>query len=82
MCPTKFIFNNDLFFHNFRYLKEKHCLSRRALARLLHMSVYAIEDMEKNRCGNELELQKLIRICRIFDVDLNDLISKDLSNQT
>lgn len=81
MSPTKFIFNNDLFFRNFRYLKEKYCLSRRALARLLHMSVYAIEDMEKNRWGDELELKKLLRICQIFEVDLNDMVKKDLSAQ-
>ena len=81
MNPTKFVFQNDLFFRNFRYLKEKYCLYRRALGRLLHMSVYAIEDMEKNRWGDELELQTLLRICQIFNTELNDMISKDLSRE-
>ena len=42
-----FVFNNDLFFRNFVYFKEKYCLSRKALSKLLGVSIYMIEDIEK-----------------------------------
>ena len=81
MKATIFVFNNDLFFRNFRYLKEKYCLPRRALSKLLGMSVFAIEAMENNQWGDALELEKLERVCQIFNADFHDIISKDLSQE-
>ena len=74
-----FVLNSDLFYRNFRYLKGKYGLSRRALSRLLGMSVYAIELMEHNQWGDALELSKLERVCQIYNVDFHDLITKNLS---
>lgn len=75
------ILNDDLFFKNFTYFKEKYCLSRKALSRLLGVSVYMIEDMEKNQCKYDLPLALIVGASQIFDVDINDMISLDLSNK-
>ena len=50
---TLFVASNDLFFKNFSYLKEKFSLSRKALSRLLGVSIYMIEDIEKNQCNGK-----------------------------
>lgn len=74
-----FILNNDLFFKNFAYFKEKYCLSHKALSRLLGVSVYMIEDIEKNQCKYDLPLAVVMRASQIFGVDLDDMVSVDLS---
>ena len=79
MSYTKFIFNGDMFFKNFAYFKEKYCLSRKALSRLLDVSIYIIEDMEKNQCSYDLPLSLILRTSQIFGVDMNDMVSVDLS---
>ena len=74
-----FVMNNDLFFRNFAYFKEKYCLSRKALSRLLGVSVYTIEDIEKNQCTYDLPLSLIVRASQIFGVDMDDMVSLDLS---
>ncbi len=74
-----FILQDDLFFRNFSYLKEKYCLSRKALSRLLGVSIYMVEDMEKNRCNYDLPLKVISRSSQIFGVEFDDLVSKDLT---
>jgi hypothetical protein len=81
MNETIFLFTNDIFFRNLSFLRKKNCLSRRALAHLWHMCDYWIKSMEEGTWGNKLPVSKLIRISQIFDVDLNDLVTKDLSIQ-
>ena len=74
-----FVFNNDMFFRNFVYFKEKYCLSRKALSKLLGVSVYTIEDIEKNRCNYDLPLSLIVRCSQIFGVDMDAIVSFDLS---
>ena len=76
-----FVMNNDLFFRNFAYFKEKYCLSRKSLSKLLGVSVYTIEDMEKNQCTYDLPLSLIARTSQIFGVDMDDMVSFDLSKQ-
>ena len=79
MPKPLFVFNNDLFFRNFVYFKEKYCLSRKALSKLLGVSVYTIEDIEKNRCDYDLPLSLIVRTSQIFGVDMDAIVSFDLS---
>ena len=81
MKETMFLFTNDLFFRNLSFLRKKNCLSLRALSHLWRMNDYWIKSMEEGTWGNALPVSKLIRISQIFDVDLNDLVTKDLSIQ-
>ena len=74
-----FILQDDVFFRNFSYLKEKYCLSRKALSRLLGVSIYMVEDMEKKRCNYDLPLAVISRASQVFGVDLDDLVAKDLT---
>lgn len=74
-----FVLNDDQFFKNFAYFKKKYCLSRKALSRLLGVSVYLIEDMEKNQCKYDLPLAVIMRVSQIFAVDINDMVSLDMS---
>lgn len=74
-----FVLNDDQFFKNFAYFKKKYCLSRKALSRLLGVSVYLIEDMEKNQCKYDLPLAVITRVSQIFAVDINDMVSLDMS---
>ena len=74
-----FVLNDDLFFRNFAYFKAKYCLSRKALSRLLGVSVYMVEDIEKNQCNYDLPMSLIVRASQIFGVDMDDLIAKDLS---
>lgn len=76
-----FVFSNDRFFKNFAYFKEKYCLSRKALSRLLGVSVYTIEDMEKQQCDYDLPLSVIVRASQIFGVDMDDLVSLDLTGK-
>ena len=76
---TLFVASNDLFFKNFSYLKEKFSLSRKALSRLLGVSIYMIEDIEKNQCNYDLPLALIARASQIFGVDMDELISADLT---
>ena len=74
-----FVFNNDMFFRNFVYFKEKYCLSRKALSKLLGVSVYTIEDIEKNRCDYDLPVSLIVRCSQIFGVDMDAIVSFDFS---
>ncbi len=79
MYKLLFVFNNDLFFRNFAYFKDKYCLSRKALSKLLGVSVYMIEDIEKNQCTYDLPLSLIVRTSQIFGVDMDDMVSLDLT---
>ena len=75
----QYILNDDLFFRNFRYLRNRYSLSRRALAKLLHVSVYTVTAMEQNRWWNQVDAAILLRMAKIYDVAVNDLLTTDLS---
>ena len=79
MQKPLFVFNNDLFFRNFVFFKEKYCLSRKALSKLLGVSIYMIEDIEKNQCNYDLPVSLIVRTSQIFGVDMDALVSFDLS---
>ena len=77
----RMLLTDDLFFRNFSYFKAKYCLSRKAMSKLLGVSVYMIEDMEKHQCRYDIPLSLIVRISQIFGVDMNDMISFDLSER-
>lgn len=78
MHPTIFLFQDDIFCRNFRHLKEKNHLSRRALAHLLNISPFQVKRIELLQL-DRLDMRLLLRISHIYDVDINDLITKDLT---
>ena len=82
MQKPLFVLEDGLFFRNFAYFKEKYCLSRRALGRLLGISVYTVEDIEKNRCNYDLPMKVISRASQIFGVEFDDLVAKDLTQKT
>lgn len=75
---TQLILMDDIFLRNFSYLKKKYALSRRALANLLHVSVYTVAAMEQNRWYDKVDTAIVLRLARIYNVDVDDLIAKDL----
>ena len=77
---TLFVLEDDQFFRNFAYFKKKYYLSRKALSRLLRVSIFMVEDMEKNRCNYDLPLAVISRASQVFGVDMDDLVAKDLSH--
>ncbi len=79
MRKPLFVFHNDLFFRNFAYFKDKYCLSRKALSKLLGVSAYMIEEMEKNQCTYDIPVSLILRASQIFGVDVDAMVSFDLS---
>lgn len=73
-----FVMRKEIFCRNFAYFKGKYCLSRKALGKLLGVSVYVIEDIEKNRCNYDLPVSLVVRASQVFGVDMDAIVSLDL----
>ena len=78
---TRFVFTNDIFFRNLAYLRAEYCLSRRALAKLCHISPLWIRDMEAGIWRKDLDVEVLVRLSQIFQVELHALLTEDLGKQ-
>ena len=79
MGTTKYIFTDDIFFRNLRYLRAKYCLSLRALAKLSRMSPIWIKQMENNLWTAPLDVNIILRLGQIFGIDTHVLLRQDLS---
>ena len=79
MGTTKYIFTDDIFFRNLRYLRAKYYLSLRALAKLSRMSPVWIKMMENNQWTAPLDVTIILRLGQIFGIDTYVLLRQDLS---
>ena len=59
--------------HNLIYLRKKYALSRKALARLIGISEYRLEAIEKGTCRPAVEFYSLRRLQIIFNLTTNEL---------
>ena len=72
------VMRDTLLFRNIRYLRKTYLLSRRALAKLVGISAYALQEMEAERAEPCISYQVLRRLCAVFDVNEEDLIHMDM----
>ena len=73
----KIVANNTILGNNLRYLREKTGMSWERLEELVLWDMFDMEDLES---GNlfEIDSEILERICRVFSVDMNDILTKEL----
>lgn len=71
--------SGETFAKNLVYLRKKYELSRRALAKLIGISPYLLESIEKGITYPSLRLEVFQRLREVFHVDANDLAQIDLS---
>ena len=79
MGSAKYIFANDIFFRNIRFLRAKYALSLRALGRLSRMSPVWIKRMENNQWTEPLDIGIILRLGQIFGIDTQVLLAQELS---
>lgn len=64
---------------NIRYLRKKHNYTIPALAKKLGLSKSGLDNIESGNRNTSLEVLDKIHI--IFDISVDDLLYKDLSNE-
>ena len=77
----KIVANNTILGNNLRFLREKMGMSRERLEELVLWDMFDMEDLES---GNlfEIDSEILERVCRVFSVDMNDMLTKELVCET
>lgn len=65
---------------NLIYLRKKYALSRKALAKLIGISEYRLNAIEKGMCYPEVDFRTLHRLQIIFELTTNDLGHRTLEN--
>lgn len=76
----KIVLTNPVFGKNLQYLRKQYSLSRRALAKLLDVSVRQIRQLEAGKwpvSGIVLDSRVLFRIGAVFDMDTNCLLAEN-----
>ena len=67
------------FRENLQYLRAKHNMTQEQLAMLLGVSRQSVTKWEAERSSPEMD--KLLKMCKIFDCSLDDLVQGDLTKQ-
>lgn len=63
---------------NIRQLRKYYSISRRALARLIGMRPYLLKMIEEGRAEQIFGKSEIKRICEIFKVTQEELLSSDM----
>lgn len=69
--------NSDIMGKNIRRLRHRRWMSRRRLASLVHLPVPELREIEKGTL-RDIDSVVLIDICRLFRVEMQDMIYKRL----
>ena len=77
----KIIANNTILGNNLRYLREKAGISWEQFEELVLWDMFDMEDLESGSLF-EIDSEILERICRVFSVDMNDMLTKELVCET
>lgn len=74
------VFNDFVCTRNIRYLREKYKVSRRALSRLVGISVLTLRDFEEERVLPFFTHRQLKRISDVFELLIEQFTQQDLRN--
>ena len=74
------VFNDFVCTRNIRYLREKYKVSRRALSRLVGISVLTLRAFEEERVLPFFTHRQLTRISDVFDLPIEQFTQQDLLN--
>lgn len=74
------VFNDFVCTRNIRYLREKYKVSRRALSRLVGISVLTLRDFEEERVLPFFTHRQLKRIIDVFELPIEQFTQQDLLN--
>lgn len=75
------VLNDFVCSRNIRYLREKYRVSRRALSRLVGISLCTLRDYEEERVIPEFTHRQLQRLSAVFDLSIEQLTNHDLTAQ-
>ena len=74
------VFNDFVCTRNIRYLREKYRVSRRALSRLVGISVLTLRDFEEERVLPFFTHRQLKHIRDVFELPIEQFTQQDLLN--
>ena len=72
-------FDNSIFLRNIKFLTDKYHLRMGDIERMLGISAGYISRTAKESSGKKMSLDNTVRIAKLFNVDLQELIEEDLS---